>query len=223
MTVSRSLRFGFIVAVAVALAPVGGPVQHVSAQSPGQSQLGTIDFPTSAKPAAQGPFLTGVKAMYNFEFDIAGEAFRESGRSRFRLRPRVLGRGDELQPSAVGATGSGGGPPRARALAPTAAAAGEGAAARNAISSKPPNPFGAGDKLAATRPRRCVKKIHAKYPKTTRARLYALALLGTRTPRRQQRAQRDAAAAIAQEISSAIRRSGRGHHISLVRRPDHAS
>ena len=41
-------------------------------------ELGTINFPTSAKPAAQAPFLTGVKALYNFEFDIAAEAFREA-------------------------------------------------------------------------------------------------------------------------------------------------
>ena len=48
----------------------------VQAQSGGQ--LGTINFPTSAKPAAQAPFLTGVKALYNFEFDIAADAFREA-------------------------------------------------------------------------------------------------------------------------------------------------
>ena len=78
MTVSRSLRLGFIVAVAAALASVSAPVQSVAAQAPGTSQLGTINFPSSAKPAAQGPFLTGVKANYNFEFDLAAEAFREA-------------------------------------------------------------------------------------------------------------------------------------------------
>src|SRR5436190_14193360 len=46
------------------------------AQTP--SQLGTINFPTSAKPAAQAPFLVGTKALYNFEFDIAADAFREA-------------------------------------------------------------------------------------------------------------------------------------------------
>ena len=50
----------------------------MSAQAPGSAQLGTINFPTSAKPAAQAPFLTGVKANYNFEFDLAAEAFREA-------------------------------------------------------------------------------------------------------------------------------------------------
>src|SRR5712692_1097095 len=73
-----SIRSGLIVAVAVALPTVGGPVQRVGAQAPAASQLGTITFPTSAKPAAQAPFLTGTKALYNFEFDLAAEAFRES-------------------------------------------------------------------------------------------------------------------------------------------------
>src|SRR5471032_30129 len=41
-------------------------------------ELGSISFPSSAKPAAQAPFLTGVKALYNFKFDIAGDAFREA-------------------------------------------------------------------------------------------------------------------------------------------------
>src|SRR2546423_658088 len=50
----------------------------VRAQAPTAGELGTINFPTSAKPAAQAPFLVGVKALYNFEFDIAGDAFREA-------------------------------------------------------------------------------------------------------------------------------------------------
>ena len=38
------------------------------AQAPKKAvELGTINFPSSAKPAAQAPFLTGVKALYNFE------------------------------------------------------------------------------------------------------------------------------------------------------------
>ena len=63
-------------------------------------------FPTSAKPAAQAPFLTGVKALYNFEFDIAADAFREAQKADPAFALALLGRGDELQPSAVGAAGS---------------------------------------------------------------------------------------------------------------------
>src|SRR5262249_59029475 len=47
-------------------------------QAPAAVEFGTINFPTSARPAAQGPFLIGVKGLYNFEFDIAADAFRES-------------------------------------------------------------------------------------------------------------------------------------------------
>jgi tetratricopeptide (TPR) repeat protein len=57
----------------IAVVPVVLP-----AQAPKTGQLGTINFPSSAAPAAQGPFLTGVKALFNFEFDIAGEAFLET-------------------------------------------------------------------------------------------------------------------------------------------------
>ena len=38
-------------------------------------ELGTIQFPTSGSPAAQPSFLTGVKALHNFEFDEARDAF----------------------------------------------------------------------------------------------------------------------------------------------------
>ncbi len=48
----------------------------VQAQTGGQ--LGTINFPTSASAAAQPSFLTGVKALFNFEFDIAGDAFLDT-------------------------------------------------------------------------------------------------------------------------------------------------
>jgi len=40
------------------------------------SALGTIVFPTSASANAHELFLTGVKALHNFQFDEAGEAFR---------------------------------------------------------------------------------------------------------------------------------------------------
>src|SRR5262244_228986 len=54
------------------------PAQRVSGQTKAAVELGTINFPTSAKPAAQAPFMVGTKALYNFEFDIAADAFRES-------------------------------------------------------------------------------------------------------------------------------------------------
>ena len=47
-------------------------------QAPASTQLGTLHFPSSAKPAAQASFLTGVKALFNFEFDIAAETFQQT-------------------------------------------------------------------------------------------------------------------------------------------------
>src|SRR5258707_3011893 len=71
----HSFVVGLLAAAGVALPASGG---RAGAQSPVAVELGTINFPTSANPAAQAPFLTGVKGLYNFEFDIAAEAFRES-------------------------------------------------------------------------------------------------------------------------------------------------
>ncbi len=64
-----SLAFAAAVLVAVA-APARAQVPS--------GELGTIQFPTSASGEAQTAFLVGVKALHNFEFDIAGEAFRQA-------------------------------------------------------------------------------------------------------------------------------------------------
>jgi tetratricopeptide (TPR) repeat protein len=50
----------------------------LSNAAPSAQQFGTITFPTSGAPAAQEPFLTGVKALHNFQFDEAAEAFRKA-------------------------------------------------------------------------------------------------------------------------------------------------
>jgi hypothetical protein len=41
-------------------------------------QFGSISFPTSGAPAAQEAFLTGVKALHNFQFDEAALAFQQA-------------------------------------------------------------------------------------------------------------------------------------------------
>jgi tetratricopeptide (TPR) repeat protein len=51
------------------------PAFLAAAQAP---ELGTIRFPTSAAPPAQPSFLTGVKALHNFEFNEAREAFQRA-------------------------------------------------------------------------------------------------------------------------------------------------
>jgi tetratricopeptide (TPR) repeat protein len=56
--------------VALTIAAVLGVTAPLTSQ-----QFGTITFPTSGAPAAQEAFLTGVKALHNFEFDEAAVAF----------------------------------------------------------------------------------------------------------------------------------------------------
>ena len=97
----------FIAAAAVVLLSAAA-----GAQAPPAKQLGTINFPISASPAAQAPFLTGVKALFNFEFDIAARCVPRGAEGGPGVRARLLGRGDELQPSALGAAGSRQGPAR---------------------------------------------------------------------------------------------------------------
>jgi len=46
-----------------------------------QPRLGTVHFPTSATPAAQEHFLRGVGYLHSFEYNAAGQAFREAQRS----------------------------------------------------------------------------------------------------------------------------------------------
>jgi hypothetical protein len=43
--------------------------------------LGEIDFPTSAAPAAQIPFIRGVLLLHSFEYEDAARAFREAERA----------------------------------------------------------------------------------------------------------------------------------------------
>lgn len=46
--------------------------------APRTQQFGSIAFPTSGAAAAQNAFLTGVKALHNFQFDEAAVAFQEA-------------------------------------------------------------------------------------------------------------------------------------------------
>ena len=45
---------------------------------PTTQQFGSISFPTSGAAAAQDAFLTGVKALHNFQFDEAAVAFKQA-------------------------------------------------------------------------------------------------------------------------------------------------
>jgi tetratricopeptide (TPR) repeat protein len=48
------------------------------ASRPSSQEFGSITFPTSGAPGAQTAFLTGVKALHNFQFDEAAVAFQEA-------------------------------------------------------------------------------------------------------------------------------------------------
>jgi tetratricopeptide (TPR) repeat protein len=183
---SQLLRFGFLLVLMVALAAVGGPVQNVAAQAPGASKLGTINFPTSAKPAAQGPFLTGVMANYNFEFDIAAEAFRESQKADPNFALGYWGEALSYNHPLWAQQDIAAARKAMERLAPTAAArAGKAPAGkeRELIESLEIL-FGPGDKLARDIAYAdTLKKLHEKYPADDEiACLYALALLGTGRP-----------------------------------------
>ena len=76
-TIGRFLR---VAAFGTALGLAGAaPSAAAGASADGlSSNLGSIDFPNSGAPEAQTAFLTGMKALHSFEFDDAGEAFREA-------------------------------------------------------------------------------------------------------------------------------------------------
>ena len=61
----------------VAMVVAAGIAVALSAR-PTMQQFGTITFPTSGAAAAQEAFLTGVKALHNFQFDEAAVAFKQA-------------------------------------------------------------------------------------------------------------------------------------------------
>jgi tetratricopeptide (TPR) repeat protein len=65
----KRLSIGAAVTLAVLLAVVARPASQ---------EFGSITFPTSGAPAAQDAFLTGVKALHNFQFDEAAVAFQRA-------------------------------------------------------------------------------------------------------------------------------------------------
>src|SRR5216683_6107860 len=183
MNISRqSIRFGLIVALAIALPTVIGPVQRVGAQAPAATQLGTINFPTSAKPAAQAPFLTGTKALYNFEFDLAADAFRESQKADSGFALAYWGEAMSYNHPLWAQQDLAAARKVLDRLAPTAAARAAKAPAgkeRDLIESVDVL-FGAGEKLARDIAySQAMGRMHAKYPQDDELSvMYALSLLG---------------------------------------------
>ncbi len=67
---------------ALLLAPLGpaGPEPALATEvaPEGLGGLGSVRFPNSGAPAAQGPFLEGLALLHNFEYEDAALAFREA-------------------------------------------------------------------------------------------------------------------------------------------------
>src|SRR4051812_1114785 len=190
----------FVVALLVIapplLAPDGGAVvfsASASAAAPAQAakpskgvELGSINFPTSAKPAAQGPFLTGVKGLYNFEFDIAGEAFREAQKADPAFALAYWGEAMSFNHPLWAQQDLPAARKALEKLAPTAAARAAKAPAgkERELVEAADVLFGAGDKLARDIAySQAMGRMHAKYPQDDELSvMYALSLLGTARP-----------------------------------------
>ena len=174
------LVLGSFVAAALALPTFGG---HLGAQASVAGQLGTITFPTSAKPAAQAPFLTGTKALYNFEFDIAGDAFQQAQKADPNFALAYWGEAMSYNHPLWAEQDLAKARRVLERLAPTAAARAAKAPAgkeRDLVEAVDVL-FGAGDKLARDIAYAgAMQRMHAKYPDDDEiATFYALALLGT--------------------------------------------
>src|SRR6188474_2151394 len=218
MTGARSFRFGFILAVAVALAAASAPVQPVSAQAPGAAQLGTINFPTTAKPAAQALFLTGVKANYNFEFDLAGEAFRDAQKADPDFALAYWGEAMSHNHPLWAQQDLAAARKVLERLAPTAAARAAKAPAgkERELMEAAEVLFGAGDKLSRDIAySQALERMHAKYPADDEiAIMYSLALLGTARPGVSNARNSMRAASIAQDVFQRIpKHPGAAHYI----------
>ncbi len=148
-----------------------------------QNELGKIDFPTSAAPAAQAAFLKGVLLLHSFEYDDAKEAFLEAqkvdpgfamaywGEAMTYNHPVWQQTAPELAMAALARLAP---TPEGRlAKAPTAKE-------KDWLSSLE-GLFGPGEKLARDRTyAEHMRRMHEKYPQDDEVTsFYALALLGT--------------------------------------------
>jgi tetratricopeptide (TPR) repeat protein len=204
---------------------------HAAGQAPAKTmtgELGTITFPTSAAAAAQTPFLVGVKALYNFEFDIADEAFQQAQKADPGFALGYWGEAMSFNHPLWAQQDL----PAARRvlerLAPTAAARAAKAPVgkeRDLIEAVEVL-FGAGDKLARDIAySEAMGRMHAKYPADDEiACFYALSLLGTARPGDKTTRNAMRAAAIVEDIFARHpQHPGAAHYIiHSFDDPDHA-
>ncbi|HEY7292849.1 MAG TPA: hypothetical protein VH583_23625 [Vicinamibacterales bacterium] len=173
------LLIGGALAVAVLSAPLEG-------QAPSTNELGTIHFPTSASAAAQAPFLIGVKALFNFEFDTAADAFQQSQKADPSFALAYWGEAMSFNHPLWAEQDLASARKALEKLAPSAAARAAKAPAgkERELVEAADILFGAGDKLTRDIAySQAMGRMHAKYPQDDEVSvMYALSLLGTARP-----------------------------------------
>jgi len=188
--------------LACAIAAVALPLT-VLGQAPA-TELGTINFPSSAKPAAQPAFLTGVKALFNFEFDIAYDAFQQTEKADPDFALGYWGEAMSFNHPLWAQQDLASARKVMERLAPTAAwrSAKAPAGKERMLVESLDVLFGAGDKLSRdVAYADSMRKIHEKYPADDEiTTFYALALLGTARPGDKSIRNAMQAAALAQDV-----------------------
>jgi tetratricopeptide (TPR) repeat protein len=175
-----------IASALLACSSFGVGVAAQSAPQAATGELGSITFPTSAKGPAQAAFLTGVKALHNFEFDLAGEAFRDAQKADPNFALAYWGEAMSFNHPLWAQQDIAAARKTLERLAPTAAARSAKAPAgkeRDLVEAIEVM-YGAGDKYARDIAYSGVmKRLHEKYAADDEiAILYALSLLGTARP-----------------------------------------
>jgi hypothetical protein len=213
------------IAVVIAFFACAAPV---AAQTASGGELGTITFPTSATGAAHTAFLGGVKALHNFEFDTAADAFREAQKADPTFALAYWGEAMSFNHPLWAEQDIASARRVLERLAPTAAGRASKAPAgkERALIEAVDVLFGAGDKYSRdVAYSAAMKRLHEQYRDDDEiAVLYALSLLGTARPG--EKAVRNAmqAAAIAEDVFQRNpKHPGAAHFIiHAFDDPDHA-
>ena len=198
------------------------------AQSAAPGELGTVNFATSAKGPAQSAFLVGVKALHNFEFDTAAEAFREAQKSDPGFALAYWGEAMSYNHPLWAEQDIASARRVLERLAPTAAARAAKAPAgrERGLVEAVDVLFGAGDKYARdVAYSAAMKRLHEQYAGDDEiSTLYALSLLGTARPGEKSVRTAMQAAAIAEDIFQRNpKHPGAAHFIiHAFDDPDHA-
>ncbi len=147
------------------------------------NDLGTIDFPNDGAEGAQQAFLTGVKALYSFEFDEATDAFRIAQAADPDFAMAYWGEAmsynhalwQETDPDAAHSVLN------KFAPSPKARQAKTPAGIQRGLMGAVDTLFGDGDKLTRdTAYSKAMQDLHETYPDDNEvAALYSLSLLGT--------------------------------------------